>query len=73
MVGVMEKYRLRHNRYLVFGGFGFIWVLFPRGGGQWPRRWSQVVQVSPKTSAARVGVRGRQERAQARPDCLSGG
>jgi len=30
-----------------------------------------VVASGPKTSAARVGVRGRQERAQAQADCLS--
>ena len=21
------------------------WIMFPKGGGQWPRRWSQVVMV----------------------------
>ena len=47
-----------------------IWVLFPEGGSQWPLR---VVASGHKWSAARVGVRGRQERAQARADCLSGG
>ncbi len=52
-------------------GDGFrILVVFPKGGGQWPL---QVVASGHKWSAARVGVRGRQERAQARADCLSGG
>ena len=45
-------------------------VLFPRGGGSVA---TEVVASGRKWSAARVGVRGRQERAQARADCLSGG